>query len=361
MKHDKLFTPGPTEVSPEILQELSTPQIHHRTDEFSELYDEIQYRLQKLLFTDNPVFLFTSSSTGAMEAAVTNGVNKRCLNVINGAFGNRWHQITKMNGVPCDKVELEWNKAVTPKLVDDHLSKGKYDAVTLVFNETSTGMMNPLKDIAEVVSDYDDVLLLVDAVSGMAGAKIDVDEWGLDMVLAGVQKAFALPSGIAVASVSERLLDRAEEVEPRSYYFNLPLMKKYHQRSQTRTTPAIPQLFALKKQLVNIVDEEGIEETFERHDRMAKLVQNWAKTHFDIYPEKGHWSKTLTCVKNTRNISVKELNQKLIEDYRMRISNGYGDLKKKTFRISHMGDYDTPDLRGLLATINHILGLKGGL
>src|SRR5690554_2155896 len=142
--HERLFTPGPTEVRPELLNELASPQIHHRTEEFTNLYDTIQVYLKRLLFTDNPVFLFTSSSTGAMEAAVTNGVKKRCLNLVNGAFGQRWHEITYMNGVPCDKLEIEWNQAIKPELVDKELATGKYDAVTLVFNDTSTGMLNPL-------------------------------------------------------------------------------------------------------------------------------------------------------------------------------------------------------------------------
>lgn len=355
--HSHLFTPGPTEVRSELLQQLATPQLHHRSPEFSQVYDEIQPKLQKLLYTDNPVFLFTSSSTGAMEAAVTNGVEKKCLNLVNGAFSDRWHKITSKNGVPCEKVAVEWDEPIDPQLVDDRLSTGEYDAVTVVFNETSTGLMNPLQDIGEVVKGYDDVLLLVDAVSGMAGAKIEVDQWGIDMCLAGVQKAFGLPSGLAVASVSEKLLDRAEKVENRSYYFNLPLLYKYHKRSQTRTTPSIPQLFALKAQLNHIVDEEGIEGRFERHEKLSTIVQQWAKEYFDIFPREGYWSKTLTCVKNTRGISVADLNQTLIEDYNVRISNGYGDLKQETFRIAHMGDSTELDIRGLLSIINEILQL----
>ncbi len=355
--HEKLFTPGPTEVRTELLQELSTAQIHHRTEEFSDVYDDIQPRLKKLLFTDNPVFLFTSSSTGAMESAVTNGVKEKCLTVSNGAFSERWHKITRKNGVPADILKQDWGKPVTPEMVDEKLATGEYDAVTMVFNETSTGMMNPVKEVGKVVNSYEDTMFLVDAVSGMAGAKIKVDDWGIDMCLAGVQKAFGLPSGLAVASVSERLLERAEDVEPRSYYFNLPLLHKYHKRSQTRTTPAIPQILALRKQLKYIVDEEGIENRFARHDRLSGIVQDWAKQYFDVFPEEGYWSKTLTCVENTRGISVADLNQELIEKHNMRIANGYGDMSEETFRISNMADLSEPDVRGLLATINDILGL----
>ena len=358
MRHHRLFTPGPVEVETENLQALATPQLHHRSKEFSQLFDSIQEKLKKLLYTENPVFIFSSSATGAMEAAVTNGVKKKCLNLVNGAFSKRWHQITAYNGVPCDALSIEWNKAIKPEMVREKLDTGEYDAVTLVFNETSTGTMNPLKEIAEVVKEYDDVFLFVDAVSAMAGVKIEVDKLGIDMCLAGLQKCFALPSGLAVSPVSERLLERAKEVPPRSYYFNLNIMHKYYQRSQTPVTPAIPHLFALDRQLDYILNEEGLENRFARHERMAAIVQKWARTHFDTYPERGYESKTLTCIENTKGISVKELNERLMNEYGMRISNGYGELKEKTFRIAHMGDAQVQDVKGLLAVIDDILGLE---
>ncbi|MFN2341659.1 MAG: alanine--glyoxylate aminotransferase family protein, partial [Halanaerobium sp.] len=204
---------------------------------------------------------------------------------------------------------------------------------------------------------FDDVIFLVDAVSGMAGTEIRVDEWGIDMCLAGVQKAFALPAGLTVASVSEKLLKRAEEVESKSYYFNLPLLYKYHQRSQTRTTPAIPQIFALQKQLDDIVNFEGIENRFARHQEMAEYVQNWALEYFDIYAEEGYWSNTVTCIENNRGIDVSKLINELVDKYNIRIANGYGDLKNKAFRIGHMGDLSLADIKGLLATIESILDL----
>ena len=354
--HKRLLTPGPTQVRPEILKELATPQIHHRAPEFSDLYAAIQPKLQKLLFTENPVLLFTSSSTGAMESAVTNLVAKRCLNLVNGAFSKRWHEITAGNGVPCDAFSIEWDVAIKPEMVDEQLKTGAYDAVTLVFNETSTGMLNPLKEIAEVVAQYPDVFLLVDAVSGMAGTKIDTDAWKLDFVLAGVQKAFALPAGLAVAAVSERALERAKTVPPRSYYFSLPKMHKSHLKNQTPSTPAIPHMYALNAQLDDMM-AEGVEARFARHAKMAEIVQAWAKKHFDIFPEAGYWSPTLTCVKNTREIDVAELIKTLASDYNVRIANGYGDIKGKTFRIAHMGDTQADEVEGVLKVIETVLGL----
>jgi len=354
--HKRLYTPGPTQVRPEILKELATPQIHHRSPEFGELYADIQPKLQEILYTENPVLLYTSSSTGAMESAVTNLVAKRCLNLVNGAFSKRWHQITVGNGVPCDAFEVPWNVAIKPEMVEEQLATGQYDAVTLVFNETSTGMMNPLRDIAEVVAAHPGVFLLVDAVSGMAGAKIETDGWGLDYVLAGVQKAFALPAGLAIAAVSERAFERARTVPARSYYFNLNHMLKSHLKNQTPSTPAIPHMYALNAQLDDML-AEGMEQRFARHAKMAELVQDWAKTHFDIYPEDGYWSQTLTSILNTREVDVPAMIKTLADDYNLRISNGYGDIKNKTFRIAHMGDTQVDEIQGLLRAIETVLGL----
>jgi len=357
--HKRLFTPGPTQVRPEILKELATPQIHHRAPEFSELYADIQSKLQMVLSTKNAVLLFTSSSTGAMEASVTNLVAKRCLNLVNGAFSKRWHEITTGNGVPCDAFEVPWDVAVKPEMVDEQLATGKYDAVTLVYNETSTGLMNPLKEIAEVVARYPDVFLLVDAVSGMAGAPIETDTWGIDFVLAGLQKAFALPAGMAVAAVSERAFERAKTVPPRSYYFNLPLMLKSHLKDQTPSTPSIPHMYALNAQLNDML-AEGMERRFARHAKMASIVQAWAKKHFDIFPEDGYWSQTLTTIVNTKEIDVPGMIKTLADEYNLRISNGYGDIKNRTFRIAHMGDAQVDEIEGLLKAIESVLGLEEG-
>jgi len=354
--HKRLFTPGPTQVRAEILKELATPQIHHRTPEFGELYAEIQTKLRQVLFTEKPVLLYTSSSTGAMESAVTNLVAKRCLNLVNGAFSKRWHQITAGNGVPCDAYEIAWDVAIKPEMVEEQLATGKYDAVTLVYNETSTGMLNPLKEIAEVVKRYPDVFLLVDAVSGMAGAEIQTDAWGIDFVLAGVQKAFALPAGLAVAAVSERAIERAKTVPPRSYYFSLPLMHKSHLKNQTPSTPAIPHMYALNAQLDDML-LEGMEGRFSRHKRLATIVQDWAKKHFDIFPEEGYWSPTLTCICNTKEIDVAGMIKTLADEYNVRIANGYGDIKGKTFRVAHMGDSQVDEIEGLLSVIESVLGL----
>lgn len=356
MRHSKLFVPGPTEVRPEILQAMATPQIYHRAPEFSELYAEIQGKLTRFLHTEGAVFLFTSSSTGAMEAAVQNCVKKKCLNLVNGAFSLRWHEITAGCGIPCEALTAPWNVAIKPEMVEEKLRSGQFDAVTLVYNETSTGLQNPVPAIAAVVRKFPNVLLLVDAVSAMGGVKIEVDKLGLDVCLAGVQKCMALPAGLAISTVSERALARAKEPPSRSYYWSYTEMLKYHKKNQTPATPSIPHLFALNAQL-DAMFEEGLDHRFARHDAMATAVQEWALQHFAMYPEKGYWSKTVSCIENTRRISVDELSDELVRDHGVLISEGYGEIKGKTFRIAHMGDLTVPDVRGLLSTINAILGL----
>lgn len=352
--HKKLFIPGPTEVRPEILQELARPMIGHRAKEFSELLMEVTPKVQKLLYTQNHVFMSTSSSTGMMEGAVRNCVARRCLNCVCGAFSKRWHEITLANGKEADALEVEWGQAILPEMVDEKLATGRYDAIALVHNETSTGVMNPLGEIAEVMKRYPDIIFMVDAVSSMAGVKIEVDKLGIDVILAGVQKAFALPPGLTVVAVSEKALKRAEQVPDRGYYFDFLVFKRYlDDRNQTPTTPAIPHLYALNRQMDDIL-AEGLEKRFARHREMADYVRSWAKENFALFAQEGYQSDTVTAIKNTKGISIVGLNEELSKRGAM-ISNGYGKLKEQTFRIAHMGDLKLSDIKELLGWIDEII------
>lgn len=354
MPHKRLFIPGPTEVRIENLAALARPQIGHRTEEFKVLYQSVIGKLKQLLGTRGKVFLFTCSSSGVWEAAVRNCVRQRVLCCVQGAFSERWLKVAETNGKEAHKLSVGWGRAVTAEMIDEALAHGHYDAITVVHNETSTGVMNHLSAIAEVMKKYPEVLFLVDAVSSMAGAPVPVDSHGIDVCLAGLQKAFALPAGLTVASISERALERARLIEHRGYYFDFLEMLKYDERGQTPATPAIPQILALDAQLDDIL-AEGLERRFERHRQLASIVQGWARRHFALFAEEGYESPTLTCIKNVRGISVAELNAELGRQW-AQISNGYGELKEKTFRIAHMGDTQEWEIRGLLATIDRILG-----
>ena len=354
MPHKRLFIPGPTEVRAENLAALSRPQIGHRGDEFKDLYQRVVPKLQKLLETDDPVYLFTCSSTGVWEAAVRNCVRERVLCCMQGAFSDRWLKVAQANGKQADALKVEWGKPITADAIDRELSRGVYDAITVVHNETSTGVMNRLDEIAAVMRKYPDVSFLVDAVSSMAGTRIPVDEWRIDVCLAGLQKAFALPAGLTVASVSSRALAKAATIPGRGYYFDFLDMQKYHERGQTPATPAIPQIQALDAQLDDIF-AEGAAARFERHEALARIVRDWARRHFAIFAEEGYESPTLTCIANTRSVSVASLNKELGKQWAA-ISNGYGDLKEKTFRIAHMGDTQEWEIRGLLSVLDRLLG-----
>jgi len=354
--YKKLFIPGPTHVREKILQAQAAPMLGHRSKEYAALQAEVTPKLQQLLYTQQRVYLYTSSSTGVMEGSVRQASTRRVLNTVCGAFSGRWHQITAANGIPCDKVEMPMGQAITPDLVDEALSKGDYDAVTVVMNETSTGLMNPVGDIAALVREkYPDVLILVDAVSCMAGVKIEFDAWGLDVCLAGVQKCFALPPGLTICAVSDRARERAQQVAHPGYYFAYAQMDKRYERHQTPATPAVSLIQALNVQMDDILDE-GLEARWRRHEEMARTVQDWARRYFALYSDERYLSPTVTNVSNTRGISVAGLNEELGKRGAM-ISNGYGDLKEKCFRIAHMGDLTMDDITWLLDQIEDILGL----
>jgi predicted phosphoserine aminotransferase len=351
----KLFIPGPTEVGPRILQALATPQIGHRSGDFQELYARVHSRTVEFLRTKQHVYFGTCSATGLMEGAVRNLVEKRCLNLTCGAFSERWHQITLANGKQADAISVEWGDPNTPASVDAALSAGKYDLVTVVHNETSTGVMNPLAEIAAVVKKHPGVLLAVDAVTSMAVVDIPIDELGLDVVFAGSQKGFGLPAGLTVFTVSDAAMERAKSIPHRGYYFDFIDYEKYHLRNQTPATPAIPLLYALDLRLADIASS-GRERWFARHLEMAERTRRWGREYFGLLAKPGYESVSLTTIKNTRSISVDLLNKELGKRG-MAISNGYGKLKEKAFRIGHMGDIGIDDLDVLLRSIEEILEL----
>jgi predicted phosphoserine aminotransferase len=352
--HVKLFIPGPVDVRPEILAAQTIPMIGHRSPEYAELQARIVAKLRPLFGTAGRVFVVTASGSGLQEAAVRNCVARRCLCLVNGAFGARWHQVALANGKQVDALEAPWGVAVRPEQVDEHLAKGEYDAITVVFNETSTGMLNPLPEIAEVVSQYPDVLLLVDAVSAAGGLEIQADEWGIDMCFTSSQKALALPPGLALCSVSDRVMARAESIPYRGWYFDFLQFEKYANKNHTPATPAISLMQALGAQL-DAIAAGGWEERFARHQRLMGQVHTWVETNgFDFFAEAGYRSPTVTAIRNTRDVVVGMLNAYLRERG-MLISDGYGPLKGQTFRIAHMGDVTGSEMSDLLKAISEYL------
>ncbi len=357
MNHKKLFVPGPTEVREEVLKAQAKWMIGHRSREFGDLNRRCVEKTKEILKTKNYVFWWTASGTGLMEGAIRNCVQKKVLHCVNGAFSDRWFKISQACGKEPEALRVEWGKTIRAEMVDRELARGGYEAITFTQNETSTGVRTALEEIVPMVkSKYPDVLILVDAVSSLMGDWFDIDGLGLDVVVASSQKCVALPPGLAVAIVSPRAMEKCRKIPDRGYYFDYEAMlKRYEKDNQTPTTPAISLFWALETQLDAIL-AEGMENRYRRHLEMAHFTREWAKKYFALFPEPGYESVTLTTVTNTRGISVKDLNSALGERG-MQISNGYGDLKEKTFRIAHMGDLTMQDMQEVTRAIVEILKL----
>lgn len=356
--HKKLFIPGPVEVRKDVLEKMATPMIGHRSKDASALQRGISDKLRKVFYTKEEILLSTSSGSGLMEGAIRCTTKKRAAVFSIGAFGKRWYEMAKFNNVPADLFAVEMGEAITPEMVDDALSTGKYDSIFVTHNETSTGIMNPIEEIAEVVKKYPEVVFCIDAVSSAAGSKIEVDKLGIDICVTSSQKAIGLPPGLAICTFSKKALERAKTIEFRGYYLDLLQLYNFIQKKdyQYPSTPSISHMYALDYAL-DLMLEEGLDNRFNRHIEMAKYVRAWAKKYFDLFGDENHLSNTVTAIKNTRGISVADLNKELGKRG-FAISNGYGDLKEKTFRIAHMAEMTLDDIKELLENIEDILNLK---
>jgi aspartate aminotransferase-like enzyme len=352
-----MFIPGPVNVEPEILTAQAQPMLPHRSSEFEALFQRASDKARQLFFTQDRVFLTASSGTGLQEAAVRNLAHERVLSCVNGAFGSRWHDVALSNGKAADKLDIPWDQPITPECVADALQKMQYELCTIVHNETSTGVQNPVAEISATVRTVSpDTLIAVDAVSSLGGGRIEMDAWGLDMVLTSSQKCLALPPGLGLAAVSDRGMAYAQSVPDRGWYFDLVRMEKHRLKDSTPATPAISLIYALDAQLDHILTE-GREERYARHAAMAERVQSWVLAHdLGLYAPEGYRSKTVTTVINNLELDITALNEFLLSRG-MRIANGYGPLKDKTFRIAHMGETQIEDIEGLLAAMDDYLGI----
>jgi aspartate aminotransferase-like enzyme len=351
-----MFVPGPVDVAPVVLAAQAKPMMPHRSKDFEELFRRTAEKAQKLFFTQYRVFQGTSSGSGMQEAGVRNFAQESVLSCVNGAFADRWYKVAIANGKQADRIEVPWGQAITPEMLADALKKKSYEAVTIVHNETSTGVENPVKELAKVVHELSpDTLILVDAVSSLGGTKIEMDAWGIDFLLTSSQKCLALPPGLSLAAASDRAMKKAETVTNRGWYFDLVLMEKHRLKDSTPMTPVMPLIYALDVQLDRIL-EEGLENRFARHAAMAKRTQNWAIAHgMDPLAPEGYRSKTVSTIKNEKGLDISALNKFLLTKG-MRIANGYGELKDKTFRIAHMGEITMSDVDTLLANMEEFMG-----
>jgi len=342
MGHVKLHIPGPVEVSEKTFRAFCSPMIGHRGQGFKDLLAKIQPQLQALLSTKQLVYLSTSSAWGVMEGAIRNLVSRKVLNCMCGAFSDKWFDVSKRCGKAAEALQVPWGSPIRAEQVDARLAAGQFDALTLIHNETSTGVLSPLAEIAALKRKYSDVMFIVDAVSSLSAAKIELDTLGIDVLLAGTQKALALPPGMALFTCSPAALAKAATMKDRGYYFDFVEFQKNAEQNMTPSTPSIGHVYALASKLEEMFSE-GFEARYARHAKLAQMTRDWAARHgFTLFPEKGFESVTLTCVNNGakpggRVIDVAKF-QKLVKDEGFLIDGGYGKIKGSTFRISNMGD-----------------------
>ena len=278
MAKPKLFSPGPVDVAPETYLAMCGPTIGHRGADFEELYASVQPGLQEIAATTRPVFINTSSAWGIMEGALRNLTQKKVLNLCCGAFSDKWYGVAQSCGKEAEKIQVEWGQPIDPEAVRAKLSEGGFDTVTLVHNETSTGVLNPLKEIAAVVREFDDVLLITDTVSSFSAVPTPFDELGIDVLLCGVQKALALPPGLSLFIASERALERAKSTPDRGYYFDFVEFQKNHEKNNTPSTPAIPHIYGLKERVDHML-AEGLTNRYQRHEETNALLKEWGAGH----------------------------------------------------------------------------------
>ncbi len=354
-RHDKLFTPGPVEVSEKTLAAFSRPMIGHRGEDFKNLYRDIHPHLQTLFGTKQPVFLSTTSAWGVMEGAIRNLVQGRVLCCMCGAFSDKWLDVARRCGKEAEPLQVEWGRHVDHRDVDRALATGRFDTVTLIHNETSTGVMNPLPEICCSLAKYPDVALILDTVSSFSAVPVEMDSLQIDLMLTGSQKALALPPGFSLFAASEKAFARAEKQDGRGYYLDLLEFKKQQKDWMTPTTPSIGHIFALQSKLEEIFTE-GLSKRFERHSKTNALVHDWVRERgFDFFAEEGFRAKTLTCVRNNREVDVATLVRDLRGKHQIVIDGGYGKLKGKTFRLSNMGDETEATVSRLLGALDDCL------
>jgi aspartate aminotransferase-like enzyme len=346
----RFFLPGPVYVLEEVRHQMTRPMVAHRSAEFKAVWTSIGEQLPTVFRTRRPAMVATASSTLLMEAALVSLTRRDVLHLVHGAFSERWLAIGRSLGRESDELAFPWGLGVDPDLVRAALRRKRYEAVTVVHNETSTGAVVALEELARVVREESDALLLVDTVSSLAADRVETDVWGLDFVFAGSQKGLAAPPGLAVFTMSERAEERAASIPHRGFYGDLLRYRDKQREGGPITTPAVPICFALERQLTRIA-EEGIEARWERHARMARRTADFAtRLGLELAAVEGARSRTVSCLRPPAGVAPSEIVTGLSRRGFV-IAGGYGRWKGETFRIGHMGEVRDRDLEALLVAL----------
>lgn len=352
-----LLAPGPTPVPPEVLLAMARPMIHHRAPEFDPIFAEVRENLKWLFQTRNDVLQLACSGTGGMEGAVSNflspGEKAICIN--GGKFGERWTKICKTFGVQVHEIKVEWGRAVDPQMVAEALKKDpSIKAVYVQASETSTGVAHNCKALADIVRPLGETILVVDAITALGVFDLKTDEWGLDVVVTGSQKALMLPPGMAFVSVSDKAWRLADKAKNAAFYFNFKRERENQQKNQTAYTPAVSMILGLQE-VLRMLKAEGLANVFARHATLAQAMREGVKAAgLTLFPKESP-SDALTTVTAPEGIDGQQIYKNLRVQYGITAAGGQDHLKGKVFRISHMGYADRFDVITALAATEMVV------
>jgi len=356
-----LFTPGPTPVPPQVLAALGEPVLHHRAPDFREVYARVLARLQEVHRTSADVLLFTCSGTGAFESAIVNlcSPGERVLAVSAGYFGERWAAMARTFGCEVEELRYAWGE--TPRAEDLERKLAETGPVSLVFlvqSETSTGVVADIESLARVVKDAG-ALVVVDAVSSLGAVPLELDDWGLDVVIAGSQKALMTPPGLATAAVSPAAWEQVARATLPSFYFDWDRTRKAQEQLDSAFTPAVSLVVALDVAL-GLLLEDGLEAAFERHVRLGRACRaGITAMGLDLFSPNEDRSVVVTAARMPEGLESSQLTLALRERHGVTIAGGQGELKNAIFRIGHIGWYDEFDIATALSAVELVLGELG--
>jgi aspartate aminotransferase-like enzyme len=353
----KLFTVGPVACYPEVLETMGQQMVSHRSKEYQKIHYETVEQLQRFLETEYSVYLFSSTGTGFMEASVLNCVKKKMLVCVNGSFGKRFAEVAMANGREAVMITTALGEPVQPEMIEKVLeAESDVEAVAITHNETSTGLINELPSLTEICRDYGK-LVFVDGVSSMGGTDIKVDKWGIDICFSSSQKCFGVPPGVGIGSVSKRALDISRDMPNKGWYFDLMVWEKNHAGGKgTPMTSTIPQVAGLNTALKMVERMGGKYKYFDLYKRRNTAIREGIKKYgLDTYPMKGYESPTVSCIKAPENMSGPEVYEAMrSKDFEL--AQGYGDLKKTTFRCGNMGWIPDEYISEMLEALGEVVG-----
>ena len=356
-----IFTPGPVAVPSEVLIEMAKPIMHHRTKEFESIFAEVREGLKYIYDTKQEVFVLAASGTGAMEAAVVNTLSRgdKVLVVNGGKFGERWGKICKAFGLDTQELMVEWGHSVDPADIEKALEKDPSIRTVLVqASETSTGVMHPTKEIADITRHRDDVILIVDGITGVGVFPLPFDEIGIDVMVGGSQKAFMLPPGLSFAAMSEKAWKFNKTSDLPKYYFDFKAAQKNAEKNTTPYTPAVTLIIGLAAVLRRF-REEGRESMYKRHAKLSLAMREGMKAiGLDIYV-KDVPSPALTTVVAPPEIGSSKVIKALSSEFGITVADGQDQAKGVIFRVSHIGDIDKTDTLFFISAIESVLNKLG--